>query len=526
MLQYYIGITLIFSTISCQELTIRNLQNDLILMQKTTLCQIQTGNIRIVHPINITEIEVTINLLTNLVYHKQRKNNALIELSKHKIRELYSNFVQIKPASHQRHRRMDAIGTMWKWIAGSPDAEDSRIIYSNLNQLINENNHQVKINNQIDKRISALTNTINQIIDKQQINQIVLDELDVITTIINIDTLNKIITSIQEAMLFSRIHVTSNGILTSQEIHLIKDIINNQGVQLNIPEEALNFVTPKLVMNENTLLYILHVPELEKEKSTIIRIYPLNKNGTVIKSYPQFLIKQAKRLFTTSKPEEYVQLQSYIREFNDSCIHPLIMGTEPLCLMETKNETTALLISNNKMLITNAQNNELQSDCGPHNGNLSGNLVISFSNCTIAFMGHHFTSKEKITENETILGAFHNLNIKSELSKNYDVEKIEKATLINRNKLDEISLRHETDWKWKWSLLGGTSLTSVLLFITLYLILFHLRAIHIRATKRNQRRRSSKSTNQNNPSSAEDDTFSPPPMNYVGTWTPTSNADA
>lgn len=333
MLHYFITFTLILTNISCQDLTIRNLHNDLIMMQKNSLCRIQTGNIRVVHPINLTDIEITINQLTNLVYRKQN-NNALFEISKYKIRELYSNFMQIKPISHKRSKRWDIIGTAWKWIAGSPDAQDLRIIDRSLNELVNENNHQVKINHQIGKRISELTTTINELIEKQQINQIILDELDVITTILNIDTLNKILTSVQEAILFSKMHVTNSRMLSGKEIHLIKDILRNQGVQLDIPEEALNFVTPKMATSENTLLYILHVPELETEESTIMRIHPLSQNDSIIKTYPQFLIKQAKQLFTTAKPDDYVQRHSFIKEFKDLCIYPLIMGTEPQCLME------------------------------------------------------------------------------------------------------------------------------------------------------------------------------------------------
>lgn len=508
MLFRYFGTIFLLLEISCHELTIRNLHKDLLLMQKRTPCRIQTGNIRILHPINLTEIEFTINQLTNLVYHKRMNNNALIEISKYKIRDLYSNFLQIKPSSHKRTKRWDIIGTTWKWIAGSPDAQDLRIIDKSLHQLTNENNHQVKVNHQIGKRISELTTTINQIIEKQQINKIILDELDIVTTILKIDTLNKILISIQEAILFSKMHVANSKMLSSKEIFLIKNILTNQGVQLDIPEEALNFVTPKMATSENTLLYILHVPELEKEESTIIRIFPLSQNNTVIKTYPQFLIKQLKQLFTTSKPEDYVQLHSYIKEFEDSCIYPLIMGTESQCIMEINEKNTFKLINPNKLLITNAKSDELQSDCGPINRHLTGNFVISFSNCTISFKGHNFTSKEQISESETIQGALHNIRITSETFKQHDVAKIEKVTLLNRNKLDQVLLQHQTDHIWRWSLLGGTSMTFILLTFTLYLIFLHLRTIHKRTSRKINHKKSTNS--EETTQSAEDATFSPP----------------
>lgn len=469
-------------------------------MQKQNPCRIQMGNIRIIHPINLTDLEITINQLTNLIYHKEKNNNMLNRIGKHKIRELYSNFLQIKPITHTRSKRWDLIGTTWKWIAGSPDAQDLRIIDRSLNQLVGENNHQIRINKQIGNSISELTSAINQIIEKQHINQIVLDEIDVITTILNIDTINKILINIQEAILFSKMHVTNSKMLSSKEIHLVKIILNNQGVHIEIPDEALNLVSPKIVTSQNTLLYILHVPELEQEESTIFRIYPVNQNDTIIKDYPQFVIKQNRKLYTTSKPDDYVQLNSYINEFKDSCIHALIMGTEPHCVMERSKGTITKLISNNKVFISNADNQELRSDCGPANRGLKGSFVVSFSNCTITFLGHNYTSKDKISETETFQGALHDLMIHQQFIQTHDVAKIEEVALSNRNTLDKVTLQQETDQTWKWSLVGGTSLSTTLLIIILLLIFLHLKSIREKSTKRSQRRKRTESKVNDTPS--------------------------
>lgn len=493
MLFLYIGIVIILSNISCQELNIRNLNRDLILMQKAGSCKIQTGTIRIIHPINLTDLEMTINQLTNLMYQKHQNSEVLNQIGKHKIRELYSNFLQIKPTKHQRTKRWDTIGTAWKWIAGTPDAQDLRIINKSLNQLVSENNHQIRINNQISNRISELTSTINQIIDNQHINQITLDQIDMITTILNIDTINKILINIQEAILFSKIHITNSKMLSSKEMHLIKTILNNQGVYTEIPEETINLITPKMATSDNTLLYILHVPELDSEESTTIRIYPIAQNDTIITNYPQFVIKQGKQLLTTTKPDSFVQLYSDIKEFKDSCIYPLIMGKEAHCIMERNEQSSAKLITTNKILITNAKHRELKSDCGPNDRQLSGNFVISFSNCTVTYMEHKFTSKDEISEVETIQGALHDLMINKSNMKNHDIAKIEEVALSNRNYLDKISFQQATDQHWKWSLVGGTSLTTILLIVILILVFSHFKSNHERLSKRTKHRRTTES---------------------------------
>lgn len=509
---YYTIIIFILSKILCQELMIKNLHHDVILMQRINTCKIQTGNIRVVHPINLTDIESTINQLTNLVYNKNANNRILTEISKHKVRELYTNLVQIKPRVQHRKRRWDTIGTVWKWIAGNPDAQDLMIINSTLNDLIEQNNMQYKVNEQVGQRIEELTSTINQIIERTHTNQVLLNEIDMITTILNIDIINRILIGIQEAILFSKVHITNSRILSIKEINFIKNMLNNQGVQVELPDEALNFVTPKVVTSRDTLLYILHVPQLEVEESAIIRIYPLPSNNLIIKEYPTFIIKQGKQLWTTSKPENYVQLSAYIRRYEDSCIVPLIMGTTTHCTTKVDNETSAQLIANNKLLITNAFNSELHSDCGPDNRNLTGNFVISFSNCTINFLQQNFTSTELISELDTIQGALHNIIFNSLPTENHDIATINNRTLNNRKQLSKIFLQQGSTEVWKWSLLGGMSISTTFLIILLVVVVFHLReSIHRVAKKVTKRKKpKAKPQQKDKEPSAEDVTFSPP----------------
>lgn len=512
MLPTYTGIIMLVVAAICQDLTIRNLHHDVILMHKTSRCRIQIGNTRIIHPINLTDIEITINHLTNLVHNKNNNNYVLSVIGKHKIRELYTNLLQIKPLTHHRIRRWDTIGTTWKWIAGNPDAQDLRIINGTLNELIEENNTQYRVNAQIGQRIEELTNKINQIIEKTQSNQILLNEIDMITTILNIDIVNRILIGIQEAILFSKVHIANTRILSMKEINLIKTMLNNQGVQIELPDEALSFVTPKIVTSKDTLLYILHVPQLETEESTIIRIFPLTNNNLSIKDYPSFIIKHGKQLWTTSKPEEYVQLTTFIRSYEDSCIYPLIMGTKTDCTTTTDNTTSVQLITNNKLLITNAFNTQLKSNCGPDDRNLSGNFVVSFSNCTVNFLQQNFTSAEIIDESNTIQGALHNLIVDNHPSHSHDIATISNRTLSNRKQLTKVSLQQESIEIWKWSLLGGISLSTSLIIITFVIIIFHLRQTIHRITRRITRRRKSPSKPQgkDNEPSVEDATSSPP----------------
>lgn len=67
---------------------------------------------------------------------------------------LYDTYMKLAPIvnthihTHTRTKRWDTIGTVFKWVAGTPDADDLRLINSSMNSLIVETNKQILINQQ------------------------------------------------------------------------------------------------------------------------------------------------------------------------------------------------------------------------------------------------------------------------------------------------------------------------------------------------------------------------------------------
>lgn len=461
------------TTTKTHDLHISNINNQPILILEKYRCKIQVGNFNIIHTINITDLETTINLLTHIVYSKS--NNALANIVKHKIKNLYSNLNQIKPNS-RRKRSLDLIGTTWKWIGGSPDAHDLQIINSTMNELIESNNLQFKFNQQLGQKIKDLTNEMRLIIETKQTNKLILSEIDTLTTIINIDTINKILEEIQEAISLSKMSVTSNKILSSREISIIKQILEDQGVKIDLPDEAITYVTPKIAVNKETLLYILKVPELQKEESRVIQIFPLNHNNSIIKDYPKFLLQHKRILYTTTHPEEYVQQYSFINRFTDDCIYPLVMGTSSHCVAQPEYSTTANYIADNLLLIGNANGHLMMSDCGPDDRKMYGNFLITFSNCTIHFEKQRFTSKEIFTKTPLFYGATYNIAIDRQIAED-TLASLDNRTLHNRKQIQHIYLQQSRNTLWNWSLLSGiafSTMVTIAIIVFAYLYFSHL----------------------------------------------------
>lgn len=455
--------------IYCQELGIRHLNQDPIIALEVGKCRIQTGTTRIIHPINLTDIEVTMELVTELAYKKI--TNPLTKIVRQKLQELYTNLHQIKPSTRTRRKRWDALGTTWKWIAGNPDAEDLRAINSSMNDLINENNKQYQINNQMNLRLQSLTDTVNKIIETSYSNKIVLNEIETLITILNIDTINKILVDVQDAILLSKTLTVNTKMLSLKEINTIRTLLEEQGIKVDLPDEAINFVTPKIAVSRNTLLYILHVPQLETEEADTIEIFPLNNNDLVIKDYPSYLIKKRKTLYTTNKPTEYVQRHAFINEFSDNCIQPLILGLKAHCITKTDTRTEGKLITENTILITNAKNDTIDSTCGPNNRSLTGNFIISFSNCTVYFGNATFSSTEMEFKPHFIHTALHNIQLENWLQNDLNITLIDNRTITNRNQLHHLHLKQFNHEIRMWSLFGGVSVISIvsITLVTIYL---------------------------------------------------------
>lgn len=481
-----IFVTWIYLLASSSTFEILELGKNPIVLVKHRSCKIQTGTIKLIHPINLHQIEESIELLTTRFYSKLTPTNPLNEIVKFRIRKLYSTLHALKPHRHNRPKRWNQLGTAWKWIAGSPDANDLRIINTTLSELVSQNNKQYRINDNINIRIGQLTQTVNEIANSLNRHNDELDVVQGVTTMLNVDIINELLDNIQEAISFSKIAVINNKMLTTRELNMIRATLEDQGVETIFPEEALQFVTPKIAVKDKDLLYILHVPELENSHSTIIRIFPLIVNDQIIRTYPSHLIRQGSKFYKTSKPDDFVQRSSYIDEFEDDCIRPIILGRQANCISVYSNETTQKLIDENTVLISNAKNHSLESNCGPDNRTITGSYMLKFTNCTLKFNDQKFHNLEIISNHEIIHGAFNNILINWTMQNRYNIAEIGDTAISNRRRLDHVYLEQNDLRVNLWSSVGGISLSTVIYVTIVVLILKGINPCRKFHSRRNQ----------------------------------------
>lgn len=128
----------------------------------------------------------------------------LTTLLKRKTDDIKNNIKQLKP--RQRPKRWDALGRAWKWMSGSPDADDLEIITKSMNEVVDNSNKQITINDDVFKSLDNLTEITNYLFNITEKNsKHISEESRVLNLILNLDIINQEIENIQEAIILAKL---------------------------------------------------------------------------------------------------------------------------------------------------------------------------------------------------------------------------------------------------------------------------------------------------------------------------------
>ena len=205
--------TIVYANIGIHDIT-----NNPLAVIPLGQARVKTGNIRIIHLIKIDHLEQV--LISNDAELKHHVNdNPLYNIIKLKVNKLHETFNKIRPHAN-RERRWDTIGTIWKWIAGTPDAEDLRVINSTINSLIEQNSQQVLINDEIDKRLYDITRIANSVLqlEEERFHQR-SNEIIQLIIISNLDTLQNYLETLEDAILLAKHGIPSSKLLSLDDLN-------------------------------------------------------------------------------------------------------------------------------------------------------------------------------------------------------------------------------------------------------------------------------------------------------------------
>lgn len=406
------------------------------------------------------------NINTEIINNPSR--NPLYNLMQIKNQKLYETFLKLKPFT-RRHKRWDTIGTVWKWIAGNPDAEDLRIINSTFNSLISQNNKQVMINEAISKRINEVTYITNQILKKEkersknyslEINQLII--------LSNLDSLQDQIETLEEAILMSKHGIPSSKLLSMKDFNTIAAFLGRHDVHVNSFEELLSQSAAQVTLNDTHVIYMLKVPQLSKTEYEYDYIDSIIKNNQRILINQNFIIKNSTNVYQLNEPCEeqnnYHLCEETQLNIANECITKLIKGQHSNCIFEKVYFNGIIKPINKGTVLINSATIELSSNCSNSNQLLNGSFIIQFEKCSIRINGELYENIDFEIPGRPYLPTTGLIANSDFVIDEPPEEYLQNLTLEHRDTLKTLTLQNNS-LTWKLHLFGSFGLTIPIVII-------------------------------------------------------------
>lgn len=366
------------------NLEITKIDREFFLLQEGQVKLINDYNI-ILHLINLTECQILINQLKDQYQILPDKDDQ----QKQKLDTLEIKLQTLIP-HHIIHKRglINIIGKGMKFVYGTMDDDDRENIEQSLKaleenneELLKNNNKQVKINQQFNEQFLQLkdifkrsSNTLNKYKKiKSEINSLRME----IEFNKNLLEVQEIIGKISDIIMTSRTGVLTQDILTIQEIF-----------EYEINFDKLKELKITLATYNENLLIILSIPTFNDKLFNKIYIQTFPVKNKIIKLHSNEFIETNKTLYYVTKEIKNLQ------EIKDNCIRNLFKNNINLdCKIEEFKEENIIINKEKYLIIKNLQKEKIKQNCNNLDYTLEGNYILELEDCKIEIRNKTYNKK-------------------------------------------------------------------------------------------------------------------------------------
>ena len=327
---------------------------------------------------------------------------------------------------------LNVVGKVDKWLFGTLDSDDETR-YNNYFESLTKN--QEILNNNLYKEQSILSTVTqeytknlqklntNQIIIAEKINSIKHTQLDLSNALymslildnimLQLNTLNSIISNIENAISFAHVNKMHNSILNpNQLLTLIEQIKTIYGPN-RIPKfkELINFynyLSVQVIIKNNSILFSIHTPIVFPYYYTLYKLYPIPvANKTILLSNPYVLL--TKEDYWTTK-EECPQLEDLFickqttLSKDEHCLFELLTTSNNRCpLINIKyQKSTIQRLNGNEILVIPVNETIAREKCQQGLYKISEPSIITLSMCPVE-IGNKTYEAERKTQLQYVL---------------------------------------------------------------------------------------------------------------------------
>lgn len=379
----------------------------------------------------------------------------------------------------RRQRRWDAVGTVWKFIAGSPDANDLKLINNSINNLIYNNNKQVKINREMTLQLKESVFKTKEAI---QLFKNKSSELYSINILFNLKDLSEKIGDIIDTIMLAKLGILNEKILTKNEIEMFRKDLERENVTVHSSAEVVTYATTSIATNYQEIILLIKMPKLDPRVFHKILVCPTFHNRQQIHTTKKYFLIHPSEKFTVHTLEPTIYNLEDTEVADSSCIPNLLDGKAAVCNY-TSNPIQQEIISidTHHILVNIAKNFTFSSDCSGSERILSGSYLIQYENCTIQINGIPYTSQTRNIAGKPIYLPLDGITI----SKNGDVlnlsmEHLHKLQSETRKELDLLRLETNSLHFPHWPLFGGIAILPIIIGIAIFFSIFFHRTTKIK----------------------------------------------
>nr|XP_029713276.1 uncharacterized protein LOC115257610 [Aedes albopictus] len=462
-----------------QTIDIRQINNQSLIALDHGPARIQNGSYYYLHHFNLTSIRIYVDILNN--QFENLSPNLFSPIISQQFKTIHLLLQRLSPI--RRQKRWDRVGTIWKYIAGTPDAEDLKVINSSINNLISNNNQQVKINREITLQLKEVAFKTKEAI---QLFNSKTTEFNAISILENLKVLSQKLEHILETITLAKIGILNTIILSDNEITTFIHDLAREKIIVVTAAEAISYASTSIATNQKEIALLIKLPKLDSKIYQKIHIHPITHNNQQLHlPNRNFLVHNNETLIANSLKSNIFKL-SEVRLETSTCIPNLLQG-QPATCNYTMNPTSeeVVTIDDQHLLINTVRNLTIKSNCGLSERNLSGAYLISYDNCTVNVSSIMVSNIIQHLTGKPIHLSLDGLAItKGKQIFNLSLEHLNLLQTETRRDLEQIRLENNSIQWTPWSIFGTFSFTPTVIGLAIFFsILAHRKAMKIQFTQ-------------------------------------------
>lgn len=432
--------------------------------------RISNSYLRILHKIDMNVIQDAIEQVQSIVQERAFNDDLLGPLIRLKVRKLNETHKKLKPAKSIRKKRWETLGSAWKYISGSPDAADLRIINVTTNSLIEQNNEQIQINRQFESRILNMSTSLSLFISS--VSNEIIDRMNSVNLLFNIDELITHLETIEEAVTLARANIPSSRLITAQELQLARTFITDNHFGLDSPNDILDVASAYIIHNAQQIIYVLKIPKIKAINYELYYIEPIIHNGSKIHIQSNYLLKGIKSYSLQSLCPKlknlYICSSSQLKSA-DPCITTIISGNSADCPMEKTYGQNHIKRIDEVNIIISDGNITISSNCLEQPKKLIGSFLIQVANCSLYIDGEEYVNLDISIPVKSFIPTTGLKVNATKIINRIPLEYLQTFHLEHRETLRKLNLTtdniHGRLNVFKWLSLGSISTTTTLIIV-------------------------------------------------------------